>query len=135
MRHIKNLLGPKILLYLSLLYTILLTIVTLSESSSLPDVHWWEYQDKLAHLLAYIVLGGTWGLTWLYTRKVDFWKPYFVGIVVASIIYGTIVEILQSTMTTTRNADHWDVLANTIGVILGVVIAWRSFHKYLRIKM
>lgn len=135
MRHIKNLLGPKVLLFFSLLYTILLTIVALSERSGLPEILWWEYQDKLAHLVAYVVLGCVWGLTWLYTRKTGFWNPYFFVIITASIVYGTIVEVLQHTMTTSRTADRWDVMANTIGVILGVVIAWYSFHKYLRIKM
>ncbi|MEP2937424.1 MAG: VanZ family protein [Gilvibacter sp.] len=134
MRHIKNLLGPKTLFSFSLLYTLLITIVALSERSGLPEILWWEYQDKLAHLFAYVVLGCAWGLTWLYFRKIDFWKPYFVVLVSSSLVYGTIVEVLQLTTTTSRTADFWDVVANTIGVILGVVIAWYGYHKWLTIK-
>lgn len=135
MQHIKSLLGPKVLLTFSLLYTILLTIVALSEQSGLPELLWWEHQDKLAHLLAYLVLGGLWGLFLLYTRETGFWKPYFVVIISASLVYGTIVEVLQHTTTTSRIADFWDVVANTVGVILGVVIAWYGYHKWLRIKI
>lgn len=134
MQHIKNLLGPKILLFLSFLYTLFLTAIALTENDTLPDVQWWEFQDKVGHLAAYIVLGCAWGLTLLYTRKTSFWNPYFIVIFIASIIYGTVIEVLQSVITTTRVSDFWDVVANTIGVIIGVVIAWNSFRKYLGIK-
>jgi len=135
MLHIKKVLGRKSLLTFSLLYTILLTFLALSERSELPDVLWWEYQDKVAHLLAYVVFGVLWGLTWLFTRKINFWNPYFFVIITASIGYGTIVEVLQQTMTTSRTADFWDVIANTVGVILGVVVAWYSYRKWFAIKM
>jgi VanZ family protein len=135
MRHIKKVLGPKILFAFSLLYTLFITFLALSERSELPDVLWWQHQDKIAHTLAYLVLGGLWGLTWLFVRKIKFWNPYFFVIITTSIIYGTIVEILQQTLTTSRTADFWDVIANTMGVILGVVVAWYSYRKWFTIKM
>lgn len=45
-----------------------------------------------------------------------------VKVVIASVIYGGIIEIAQGLFTTTRQADIVDVLANTIGAILAVVM-------------
>ena len=41
---------------------------------------------------------------------------------IASIIYGSLIEMAQGVFTTTRKADIMDVLANTLGSILAVVV-------------
>jgi VanZ family protein len=42
--------------------------------------------------------------------------------VIASIIYGSLIEIAQGVFTTTRKADILDVLANTLGSMLAVAL-------------
>ncbi len=47
-------------------------------------------------------------------------KP--LAIIVACFIYGIILELLQSTITTHRTGDFLDVLANTFGILMGLLI-------------
>ena len=44
-----------------------------------------------------------------------------------SIIYGTIIEVLQGELTTTRDASIADIIANTIGaLIVSIILTIRS---------
>jgi VanZ family protein len=43
-------------------------------------------------------------------------------IVTACIIYGIIIEVLQSVITDYRTGDYFDVMANTFGVLLALTI-------------
>ena len=47
-------------------------------------------------------------------------------IVLVAIIYGIIIEVFQDVFTLTRTADFFDVIANSIGAIFGLV--------FLRVK-
>jgi VanZ family protein len=37
-------------------------------------------------------------------------------------LYGGLMEVLQSTLTTTRRGDALDWLADTLGIVLGLVV-------------
>jgi len=45
---------------------------------------------------------------------------YVIGI--ACVIYGILIEILQETVTSYRTGDYKDVLSNTIGIILAIIV-------------
>ena len=47
-------------------------------------------------------------------------------IILGCIIFGIIIEILQGVITSYRTASYLDIVANTIGVLLAVVI----FHVF-----
>ncbi|MEO9571074.1 MAG: VanZ family protein [Polaribacter sp.] len=72
--------------------------------------------DKVYHLFAYFTLT----ICWLFS----FYKKTSLKykIVITCIIYGIIIEILQHTLTKYRTGDIYDVLANTIGIILGLIV-------------
>lgn len=72
--------------------------------------------DKLYHCFAYFVLTFTW---LLYFRKKPN-KKYLV--VISCIFFGIIIEILQSTLTNYRTADYLDALANSLGVLIALMI-------------
>lgn len=72
--------------------------------------------DKAYHSLAYFILTLTWLLT--FYRKPE--KKYFIAI--ACIFFGIIIEILQSTITNYRTGDYLDILANSFGVLLALLI-------------
>ncbi len=72
-----------------------------------------SYRDKFLHFAAYFCLG----LSWFYyesnttnQRK----AKYFVAILL--LLFGTIIELLQMGLTTNRQGDFMDLLANSIGV-------------------
>ena len=44
-----------------------------------------------------------------------------VLISVLAIVYGVFMELLQGALTTYRKPDSWDVLANSIGVVMALI--------------
>ena len=79
--------------------------------------------DKLYHLIAYFVLSSCWLFSF-------YKKPALKYIIViACIIYGIIIEVLQDTLTMYRTGDFKDVLANTSGIVLGLLVFNQIFKK------
>jgi VanZ family protein len=86
-----------------------------------PDV---GVNDKVSHLLTYFILTGWFGLL-ARNRIILSWT------VVALIAYGMIIELLQG-QTVYRFAEWGDVIANSVGCILGATLYFsplrRLFH-------
>jgi len=79
--------------------------------------------DKMYHLIAYFLLM----LSWLYAFfKKEKFQEHVKYIILGCFIFGIIIEILQGIITSYRTASYLDILANTIGVLLAVVI----FHVF-----
>ncbi len=76
------------------------------------------HADKLVHLAGYATLMFWW--TQLY---ISF--PQRVRVGAALVLLGIAIEWLQG-LTPTREPDAWDMLANTIGIVLGGWLATRS---------
>lgn len=76
--------------------------------------------DKLVHLTGYATLMFWWAQ--LYTA---FQQRVRLGM--ALVLLGITIEWLQG-FTSTRESDAWDVLANTVGILLGGWIAYRSVN-------
>jgi VanZ family protein len=104
----------------ALAWTGIITVLTLLPGKDLPEVSIVNF-DKMAHL-------GVFGLlAFLYLR----WQALGQGlntsvktIILSTIAYGGLIEILQGTFYTDRHADVIDFIANTAGVILG----WLTFR-------
>ncbi|WP_298946328.1 VanZ family protein [Polaribacter sp.] len=73
-----------------------------------------NHLDKWQHTFAYFTLAICW-LFALYKKT----NKYFI--VFGCIIFGIIIEILQSTVTNYRTGDSLDVVANSIGVLIGLL--------------
>ena len=72
--------------------------------------------DKGYHLFAYFTLT----ICWLFSFYKKKNLKYFI--VIGCIIYGIVIEVLQHTLTMYRTGDYKDVLANTLGIVLGLVV-------------
>lgn len=94
-------------------YLIALTIASLVPGSDLPSV---SYNDKVAHLGAYFVLGV---LAMSFGRR-----PAFFGLL---FLYGLGIEVLQG-MSGQRELSLLDALANGCGLLL----AWLAANHYWR---
>ena len=70
--------------------------------------------DKWQHLAGYAVL-----MLWFcgLVRREYHWR-----LLLACIAYSALIEVLQGTLTTTREADPYDVLANGLGAVLALMI-------------
>lgn len=69
--------------------------------------------DKTQHALAFVVLTFTGSFS--YQQKI---KVIYIGLV----LYGATIEILQSTLTTTRVGEASDFLADSIGILIGLIL-------------
>ncbi|KAF1697138.1 VanZ family protein [Pseudoxanthomonas koreensis] len=87
-----------------------------------PPMELPRHGDKVEHLLAYALLAAA---------AVQVWRPgrplLLAGL--GLVLMGVLLEFAQGALTATRQADPADALANTLGVLLGlltVLTPWRD---------
>ena len=108
----------KLFLFLAIFITIIIgwgSLITIG--NTIPsDIN---ISDKAIHLTAYLILT----LCWLIACKNEF-KILNINVYVIFLIfcYGIIIEVLQATVTTNRQFEIKDIVANTIGIALGFTV-------------
>ena len=113
--------------------TLLLAIViVLLSLLPIPDVKM-PVQVPLADKWTHMVMYGTFALViwWEYGRshKRRLWKSLLCWAVFAPIAFSGLMELLQAYATTYRSGEWLDLLANTIGVLIGSLIGFGLFCK------
>lgn len=82
--------------------------------------------DKIFHSLAYFFLA----LSWFFAvEKSHSIFKYRIVVAFLVIIFGIIIEVLQSSLTTYRTADYYDIMANSFGILIAMVL----FNRLLRL--
>ena len=79
----------------------------------------WEYKDKVEHMTVFTILALLGGLSYQQSLK---------KVALGLVIYGMSTEILQGTLTTTRQASVADWLADCAGIAIGLAI-YRMLKK------
>ena len=121
LKPIKSLLEDNAV-YIAVFFTISITIGSLVKSDFIV-VKSISVSDKTYHLIAYFLLM----LSWLYVFcKKETFQKNVKYVILGCIIFGIIIEILQGVITSYRTASYLDIVANTIGVLLAVLI----FHVF-----
>ncbi len=75
--------------------------------------------DKILHALAYVILTLSWLLAIKKSHnsiKTKLW----IGVVI--VIFGIIIEVLQSKLTIYRSGEFLDALANTTGITIAILL-------------
>jgi len=85
-----------------------------------------SHLDKLQHCLAYFILSSSWLLVFYKKNK----KYLIVG---CCILFGIIIEVLQNKLTDYRTGDYLDIIANSTGVFLGLLIL-NQITKKIEVK-
>lgn len=101
---------PKFALVATIIVIIAIGVLSLLPGSDLPAQN---LNDKLNHFIAYGVLSF---LALLGRHKVS-----LMWVIVAAIGYGVALEVLQGAMPYGRSASWLDAIANTGGVLGGVI--------------
>ena len=108
-----------------------LSLVSFEDNTSLNfDL---PYFDKIVHFTFYFV-GGILGMLYFWVlsplpgRKLKTAFFLFIGL----ILYGIIIEVLQGTLTTHRSAEGMDILANSAGAFLGIMLIRVVFNGKTR---
>ena len=97
-------------------------ILSLLPGDKLPTIDFTLFQiDKVVHFLLYFVLSILMYYSF-FKIKNELLIKRLVTIVGTGILLGTVIEIIQGTSITNRAFDQFDILANSIGTILGFII-------------
>lgn len=94
-------------------------VVCLVPGGRLPDV---RVSDKTEHLVAFMMLAFWFGS--IVVRRDLFW------LVVALVAFGGLIELAQGAMRLGRQADVRDLVADTIGVLLGLALAMTPLGRW-----
>jgi len=117
--NIKSLLKDK-LITIAILITLGIAIVSLLKLGKSPIQI--NHLDKIKHAFAYFVLSLVWFIA-LRTTKIN---KYLIAF--GCFLYGIIIEVLQVTITSHRSGEILDVIANTTGILIAIII-YNSFFK------
>jgi len=107
-------------LWFALAYSLTLAVGVLSLIPG-PDI---GASDKLAHFLTYAVLSAAFSL--IVEQRKSLWL-----ILTGLIVYGLLLEFLQG-LTGYRFEDMADALANSLGVLTGLVFYFSPLHDIFR---
>jgi VanZ family protein len=116
---IKNLLAPnKNSIWPAFFWTFLILFFCFKSPSG-EDYFYFPNVDKVVHFTFYFVFVVLWFRVLFFKQKTDFKTK--VILVFIAIVLGIAVEIGQHFLTTTRQADVWDAVANSIGSVIGIL--------------
>jgi VanZ family protein len=110
----------KTLFGLAISWTLLIAFLCLVTFSKLPSLRV-SGVDKYVHATLHFVFTLFWG-SYISLKQNEIKIPKILRVVMLSILYGIVIEILQETITTTRHADILDVLANFTGTLLALAV-------------
>ena len=101
-------------------WTLLIAVLCLVKFTDLPSIRV-SGADKYVHFTLHFVFTMLWGYyLWLKLNEIALTKIIFV--VTSSLCYGILIEILQETLTKTRRADIFDVVANFSGALVALLL-------------
>ncbi|NNK20442.1 MAG: VanZ family protein [Flavobacteriaceae bacterium] len=116
----------------------MITITVLSlvsfEDDLAPDIEI-PYLDKVVHFSFYFI-AAVLGMLFIHAEKQKYSLTRKRTLILLSslLIYGIIIEVLQQSLTTYRSGEILDVLANSIGALLGTLLMWAIFSEKTGLK-
>jgi len=118
----------KLWLFAALGWTLTILYFCLASSKSLSafKVPFLGY-DKVLHAGIFFTLVILWLL--YYQSGIVLSKKKYAVVALIVFLYGVLIEILQKMLTQDRHADFFDVLANSVGIVLAIFI----FNIYTKI--
>jgi VanZ family protein len=100
--------GMPLMFGLCIIFT---TIMALLPNTEVP--HIFNLWDKSQHALAFAALSLTGCLAYIHKVKV---------VCLGLLAYGASIEVMQSTFTTTRFGEASDLLADSVGILIGFIL-------------
>ncbi len=87
------------------------------------------YGDKVVHFVFYFVPAILGSMFFVETKEKKSTLIKYLKILALSLIFfGIVIEVIQEAMTVNRSGDVFDALANSIGVILGIIAIFTQFQ-------
>lgn len=107
-----------------------LSLVNLSETS----VGGWGVSDKVLHAGAYFGMALVWLGFYVLNYQPNTFLRKIIVVCLLVVVFGIIIEVLQNELTSYRELDLLDMLANTAGVILAGVLVRINLKSLMRLK-
>lgn len=104
--------------FLVFIYLGFIAALSLLPPQDLPDVPMFRGADKLIHCMMYFIFSVL--LCWTLKTELKYSRLFFI--IVGTIGWGILMEYLQLDMHMGRSFSWYDELANSIGVIFGILI-------------
>lgn len=111
----------QVLFFAAISWTGLIIYLCLIQSSQLPKIAIVSI-DKEVHAFFHFVFTLLWFLFFSIQFTQIEKKKLLLMTFLLSVFFGITIEIAQKFFTTTRNADFYDVLANSVGALLALVV-------------
>jgi VanZ family protein len=89
--------------------------------------------DKWVHFSFHFIFTVLW-LVYFYIVDKSKIRRQIVKVLIASVCFGILIEILQGSFTLTRKADVYDVLANSLGALLAAIMMYVIFNRINKLK-
>lgn len=87
--------------------------------------------DKVVHFCMYLGLSGATAISYIYGKKGNINKvKLLIGAFLIPILYGGLIEIIQALYCEGRSGDWFDFLADSLGSIAALPVAY-YFRKYI----
>ncbi|MGH2665173.1 VanZ family protein [Flavobacterium sp.] len=123
---IKSLLAPnKNSIWLAVFWTVLILYFSFKSPSG-EKMFYFPNADKVVHFVFYFVFVIAWFRYLVFEEKQN--QKSKILLVSVAILLGISVEIGQTYLTTSRQGDILDALANSIGGITGILVSSKLFE-------
>jgi VanZ family protein len=101
-----------------LIYLTIVAFLSLLPPNDLPDIPLFPGADKIVHTCMYL------GLAWLacWSMHAEVKRKWYYIIILFSISWGIMMEIFQFLMHLGRAFEFYDIVSNSIGTLIGVLI-------------
>jgi VanZ family protein len=122
------------LFWKSFLLLIILTVGSLMPTDKLPEVPE-RLSDKHLHFISYALLSmiALWDASkYFHPHSSSQTTRWIIGVALFCLFWGAFMEVCQGVFTTNRNMELLDLLANSIGVVLGTGVFLLIFRKSIR---
>jgi len=129
-------LAVRIFLLTAVVYTLIITTLSLVPLGKI-SVGAFNPTDKMLHGVAYFILTLLWLFYYLMKKsEIPDYKWGFFNISVLVIVFGMLIEVLQGALTSYRQPDWADILANSIGVLIAFLfcVVFLNFLKRIKQK-
>ena len=103
---------------LSVVYLTIVAFLSLLPPNDFPEIPLFPGADKIVHTCMY--LGMAWLACWSMHAEIK--RIWYLLIILFAISYGVIMEIFQFLMHMGRSFDYYDMIGNSVGALIGVLI-------------
>ena len=123
--------GPRIWWVPSIMTLLMVGLHALPGSDISVDSWWLVWHlDKLLHLLAFATWALTLNIAWAKARMFSSTRRHLMWTAFSSLIFGTVLEVMQGAWMQDRMADPGDLMADVAGGLFSLVLFQVIFRAW-----